>query len=135
MVGPILEMTLIPEEELRRATIPIFFDMMQCEHKLSAHFQKFENEIILKLDHEVEGGGGDERYMELLETILLECAVEHPLLRPEVEHFVDLVKGLLVRLLDYRTVMSDDSRNNRMSCTVNLLNFYKDINREGMYIR
>uniref|UniRef100_A0A673WDT9 Dedicator of cytokinesis 2 n=1 Tax=Salmo trutta TaxID=8032 RepID=A0A673WDT9_SALTR len=135
MVGPILEMTLIPEEELRRATIPIFFDMMQCEHKLAAHFQKFENEIILKLDHEVEGGGGDERYMELLETILLECAVEHPLLRPEVEHFVDLVKGLLVRLLDYRTVMSDDSRNNRMSCTVNLLNFYKDINREGMYIR
>ncbi|XP_064810528.1 dedicator of cytokinesis protein 2-like [Oncorhynchus masou masou] len=135
MVGPILEMTLIPEEELRRATIPIFFDMMQCEHKLSAHFQKFENEIILKLDHEVEGGGGDERYMELLETILLECAVEHPLLRPEVEHFVELVKGLLVRLLDYRTVMSDDSRNNRMSCTVNLLNFYKDINREGMYIR
>uniref|UniRef100_A0A8C7H814 Dedicator of cytokinesis 2 n=1 Tax=Oncorhynchus kisutch TaxID=8019 RepID=A0A8C7H814_ONCKI len=135
MVGPILEMTLIPGEELRRATIPIFFDMMQCEHKLSSHFQKFENEIILKLDHEVEGGGGDERYMELLETILLECAVEHPLLRPEVEHFVDLVKGLLVRLLDYRTVMSDDSRNNRMSCTVNLLNFYKDINREGMYIR
>ncbi|CAB1337103.1 unnamed protein product, partial [Coregonus sp. 'balchen'] len=52
---------------------------------------------------------------------LLECAVEHPLLRPEVEHFVDLVKGLLVRLLDYRTVMSDDSLNNRMSCTVNLL--------------
>ncbi|KAK6298793.1 hypothetical protein J4Q44_G00303030 [Coregonus suidteri] len=135
MVGPILEMTLIPEEELRRATIPIFFDMMQCEHTLSAHFHKFENEIILKLDHEVEGGGGDERYMELLETILLECAVEHPLLRPEVEHFVDLVKGLLVRLLDYRTVMSDDSLNNRMSCTVNLLNFYKDINREGMYIR
>uniref|UniRef100_A0AAZ3PD73 Dedicator of cytokinesis 2 n=1 Tax=Oncorhynchus tshawytscha TaxID=74940 RepID=A0AAZ3PD73_ONCTS len=136
MVGPILEMTLIPGEELRRATIPIFFDMMQCEHKLSAYpFSIFENEIILKLDHEVEGGGGDERYMELLETILLECAVEHPLLRPEVEHFVDLVKGLLVRLLDYRTVMSDDSRNNRMSCTVNLLNFYKDINREGMYIR
>uniref|UniRef100_A0AAZ3RJR6 Dedicator of cytokinesis protein 2 n=1 Tax=Oncorhynchus tshawytscha TaxID=74940 RepID=A0AAZ3RJR6_ONCTS len=135
MVGPILEMTLIPEEELRRATIPIFFDMMQCEHTVSTHFHKFENEIILKLDHEVEGGGGDERYMELLETILLECAVARPLLRPEVEHFVTLVKGLLVRLLDYRAVMSDDSRNNRMSCTVNLLNFYKDINREGMYIR
>lgn len=24
-------MTLIPETELRRATIPMFFDMMQCE--------------------------------------------------------------------------------------------------------
>ncbi|XP_056625482.1 LOW QUALITY PROTEIN: dedicator of cytokinesis protein 2 [Triplophysa dalaica] len=135
MVGPILEMTLIPEEELRKATIPIFFDMMQCEHKHSGHFQKFENEIILKLDHEVEGGGGDERYMELLQSILLECAQERPQLLTEVQHFVTLVTGLLERLLDYRTVMSDDSRNNRMSCTVNLLNFYKDITRELMYIR
>uniref|UniRef100_H2TJQ4 Dedicator of cytokinesis 2 n=1 Tax=Takifugu rubripes TaxID=31033 RepID=H2TJQ4_TAKRU len=135
MVGPILEMTLIPEEELRRATIPIFFDMIMCEHAHSGNFHKFENEIILKLDHEVEGGGGDERYMQLLETILLDCAAEKAVLRPQVQHFVALVKGLLIRLLDYRTVMSDDSRNNRMSCTVNLLNFYKDINREAMYIR
>ncbi|RXN28358.1 dedicator of cytokinesis 2 [Labeo rohita] len=66
---------------------------------------------------------------------LLECAQGRPPLLTEVEHFVALVTGLLERLLDYRTVMSDDSRNNRMSCTVNLLNFYKDINREGMYIR
>uniref|UniRef100_A0A669EE67 Dedicator of cytokinesis 2 n=1 Tax=Oreochromis niloticus TaxID=8128 RepID=A0A669EE67_ORENI len=135
MVGPILEMTLIPEEELRRATIPIFFDMITCEHARFGNFSKFENEIILKLDHEVEGGGGDERYMQLLETILLDCAAEKHTLRPQVQHFVSLVKGLLIRLLDYRTVMSDDSRNNRMSCTVNLLNFYKDINREAMYIR
>ncbi|XP_059377995.1 dedicator of cytokinesis protein 2-like isoform X1 [Carassius carassius] len=135
MVGPILEMTLIPEEELRRATIPIFFDMMQCEENHSGHFKKFENEIILKLDHEVEGGGGDERYMELLQSILLECAQGRPQLLTEVQHFVTLVTGLLKRLLDYRSVMSEDSRNNRMSCTVNLLNFYKDINREGMYIR
>ncbi|XP_052471517.1 dedicator of cytokinesis protein 2 isoform X1 [Carassius gibelio] len=135
MVGPILEMTLIPEEELRRATIPIFFDMMQCEENHSGHFRKFENEIILKLDHEVEGGGGDERYMELLQSILLECAQGRPQLLTEVQHFVTLVTGLLKRLLDYRSVMNEDSRNNRMSCTVNLLNFYKDINREGMYIR
>lgn len=31
-MGPFLEMTLIPEKELRRETIPIFFDMMQCEY-------------------------------------------------------------------------------------------------------
>uniref|UniRef100_A0AAQ5XHS7 Dedicator of cytokinesis 2 n=1 Tax=Amphiprion ocellaris TaxID=80972 RepID=A0AAQ5XHS7_AMPOC len=118
MVGPILEMTLIPEEELRRATIPIFFDMITCEHAQFGNFHKFENEIILKLDHEVEGGGGD----ELLEYIhLLDCAAQKPTLKPQVQHFVSLVKGLLIRLLDYRTVMSDDSRNNRMSCTVNLL--------------
>ncbi|XP_028669046.2 dedicator of cytokinesis protein 2-like [Erpetoichthys calabaricus] len=135
MVGPILEMTLIPEVTLRKATIPIFFDMMLCEHSKCGDFKKFENEIILKLDHEVEGGGGDEEYMQLFQSILLHCASQHPSLTTAMQHFVSLVKGLLERLLDYRTVMSDESRNNRMSCTVNLLNFYKDINREGMYIR
>uniref|UniRef100_A0A672IBS9 Dedicator of cytokinesis 2 n=1 Tax=Salarias fasciatus TaxID=181472 RepID=A0A672IBS9_SALFA len=123
MVGPILEMTLIPEEELRRATIPIFFDMIICEHAHCGNFHKFENEIILKLDHEVEGGGGDERYMQLCFLIPqeLHCSSHKPTLRAQVQHFVSLVKGLLIRLLDYRAVMSDDSRNNRMSCTVNLL--------------
>ena len=29
MVGSFLEMTLIPDIDLRNATIPIFFDMMQ----------------------------------------------------------------------------------------------------------
>uniref|UniRef100_A0A8C8S3U4 Dedicator of cytokinesis 2 n=1 Tax=Pelusios castaneus TaxID=367368 RepID=A0A8C8S3U4_9SAUR len=135
MVGPILEMTLIPEVELRKATIPIFFDMMLCEYHKTGEFKKFENEIILKLDHEVEGGRGDEQYMQLFESILMECSSQHPDISKTVENFVNLVKGLLEKLLDYRAVMSDESKDNRMSCTVNLLNFYKDINREGMYIR
>uniref|UniRef100_A0A803Y8Q9 C2 DOCK-type domain-containing protein n=1 Tax=Meleagris gallopavo TaxID=9103 RepID=A0A803Y8Q9_MELGA len=37
MVGPILEVTLVPEPELRKATIPIFFDMMQCEYNFSGN--------------------------------------------------------------------------------------------------
>ncbi|XP_059555133.1 dedicator of cytokinesis protein 2 isoform X4 [Myotis daubentonii] len=135
MVGPILEMTLIPEAELRKATIPIFFDMMLCEYQKSGDFKKFENEIILKLDHEVEGGRGDEQYMQLLESILMECAAEHLTIAKSVANFVNLVKGLLEKLLDYRGVMTDESKDNRMSCTVNLLNFYKDNNREEMYIR
>lgn len=40
MVGPILEMTLIPEAELRKATIPIFFDMIFCEYKNTGEFKK-----------------------------------------------------------------------------------------------
>ncbi|KFQ29071.1 Dedicator of cytokinesis protein 2, partial [Mesitornis unicolor] len=121
MVGPILEMTLIPEVELRKATIPIFFDMMLCEYQRTGEFKKFENEIILKLDHEVEGGRGDEQYMQLFESILTECACQYPGIFSLVENFVSLVKGLLEKLLDYRTVMNDESKDNRMSCTVNLL--------------
>lgn len=34
---------------------------------------------------------------------------------------MSLVRGLLEKLLDYRAVMTDESKDNRMSCTVNLL--------------
>ncbi|XP_056384853.1 dedicator of cytokinesis protein 1 [Hyla sarda] len=135
MVGPILEMTLIPETELRKATIPIFFDMMQCEFHSTRSFQMFENEIITKLDHEVEGGRGDEQYKVLFEKILLEHCRKHKYLAKTGETFVTLVVRLMERLLDYRTIMHDENKENRMSCTVNVLNFYKEIEREEMYIR
>ncbi|XP_018616629.1 dedicator of cytokinesis protein 1 isoform X2 [Scleropages formosus] len=135
MVGPILEMTLVPEIELRKATIPIFFDMMQCEFHFTRSFQRFENEIITKLDHEVEGGRGDEQYKVLFQKILLEHCRKHKYLAKGGENFVTLVVRLLERLLDYRTIMHDENKENRMSCTVNVLNFYKEIEREEMYIR
>nr|XP_033796805.1 dedicator of cytokinesis protein 1 isoform X1 [Geotrypetes seraphini] len=135
MVGPMLEMTLIPETELRKATIPIFFDMMQCEFHSTRSFQMFENEIITKLDHEVEGGRGDEQYKVLFDKILLEHCRKHKYLAKSGENFVILVVRLMERLLDYRTIMHDENKENRMSCTVNVLNFYKEIEREEMYIR
>ncbi|XP_043541484.1 dedicator of cytokinesis protein 5-like, partial [Chiloscyllium plagiosum] len=70
MVGPILEMTLVPEPELRRSSIPIFFDMMQCEYSMNYSFHAFENELITKLDQEVEGGRGDENYKVILERMM-----------------------------------------------------------------
>ncbi|XP_078264532.1 dedicator of cytokinesis protein 2-like [Rhinoraja longicauda] len=135
LVGPILEMTLIPEVELRRSTIPIFFDMMQCECQYKGDFRTFEDEIIKNLDHEVEGGRGDEHYQMLFQQILLELCRKSQYLAKQGEAFVALVTGLLERLLDYRTVMNDDNQSYSMNCTVNLLNFYKEIDREEMYIR
>lgn len=51
--------------------------------------------------------------------------------------FITSVTRLLERLLDYRSVMQgDENRDKRMSCTVNLLNFYQnEINRKEMYLR
>ncbi|XP_051051418.1 dedicator of cytokinesis protein 5 [Phodopus roborovskii] len=138
MVGPILEVTLTPEVELRKATIPIFFDMMQCEFNLSGNgnFHMFENELITKLDQEVEGGRGDEQYKILLEKLLLEHCRKHKYLSSSGEVFALLVSSLLENLLDYRTIiMHDESKENRMSCTVNVLNFYKEKKREDIYIR
>ncbi|XP_029459966.1 dedicator of cytokinesis protein 5 isoform X2 [Rhinatrema bivittatum] len=137
MVGPILEVTLVPEPELRKQTIPIFFDMMQCEFNLGGNrnFHMFENELITKLDQEVEGGRGDEQYKMLLEKLLLEHCRQHKYLSSSGEVFTLLVSSLLENLLDYRTIMNDESKENRMSCAVNLLNFYKEKKREDIYIR
>ncbi|XP_043103667.1 dedicator of cytokinesis protein 5 [Puntigrus tetrazona] len=137
MVGPILEATLVPEPELRKATIPIFFDMMQCEHHFSTNhtFQKFENELITKLDQEVEGGHGDEQYKILLEKTLLEYCRRHRYLSQSGEALALLLSSLLENLLAYRTITHDESPELRMSCTVNVLNFYKEKKREDIYIR
>ncbi|XP_076849032.1 dedicator of cytokinesis protein 5 isoform X2 [Brachyhypopomus gauderio] len=137
MVGPILQGTLVPEPELRKATIPIFFDMMQCEHNCSPNrtFQMFEHELITKLDQEVEGGCGDEQYKLLLEKTLLEHCRRHRYLSQSGEELALLLSTLLENLLAYRTITHDENPELRMSCTVNVLNFYKEKKREDIYIR
>ncbi|KAL1137917.1 hypothetical protein AAG570_009612 [Ranatra chinensis] len=149
LVGPFLEMTLIPETELRRATIPIFFDMMQCEfyaardghsdrrdsNNIRGHFTEFENEMIAKLDNLVEGGKGDEHYKDLFLEILMNNCENHSTMREQGVKFVKTVTRLMERLLEYRCIINDDNKENRMSCTVNLLDFYSEINRKEMYIR
>ena len=46
---------------------------------------------------------------------------QHQFLCGDGLHFVNLVSKLLVRLLDYRAIINEESKENRMSCTVNLL--------------
>lgn len=40
MVGPFLQVTLVPEPTLRRATLPIFFDMLDCEYRHRGNFKQ-----------------------------------------------------------------------------------------------
>uniref|UniRef100_A0AAX7TUS7 Dedicator of cytokinesis 5 n=1 Tax=Astatotilapia calliptera TaxID=8154 RepID=A0AAX7TUS7_ASTCA len=116
MVGPILEVTLVPEPELRKATIPIFFDMMQCEHNFSPG-HTFETVKIC------------------LRSSLLEHCRRHRYLSQSGEELALLLSSLLENLLAYRTITHDESPEHRMSCTVNVLNFYKEKKREDIYIR
>lgn len=153
LVESILEMTLIPEVELRKATIPIFFDMMQAEFYSSkfelesfgdtkrdsshvkANFCDFENEMIAKLDVLVEGGKGDAEYKSLFHDIMIEYCSQHTTMKDEGTKFVKTVTRLMERLLEYRCIITDENKENRMSCTVSLLDFYSEINRKEMYIR
>uniref|UniRef100_A0A1Q3FGS7 Putative signaling protein n=1 Tax=Culex tarsalis TaxID=7177 RepID=A0A1Q3FGS7_CULTA len=153
LVGPILEMSMIPEVELRKATIPIFFDMMQCEYysskyvmesygdtkrntsHIKGNFNDFEKEIIEKLDHYIEGGYGDAEYRELFYDIMYESCSNHNTLRVPGIQCVDVLTKLMDKLLEYRCLIHDESRENRMACTVSLLQFYSEVNRKEMYIR
>ncbi|XP_041348666.1 dedicator of cytokinesis protein 3-like isoform X2 [Gigantopelta aegis] len=137
MVGPFLEVTLVPERDLRKATIPIFFDMMLCHQQLHGNFEIVENEFFEKLDMLITNNYGDCDYKTLFQSILLDKVQTEPSLREDGKRFVVSVTSLLDKLLDYRQVLDgEDNEDKRMHCTFNILNFYKDnINREEMYIR
>ena len=51
MVKPFLEMTLVPETELRKTTIPVFFDMIECEFRNRQHFKQVAF-IVLNLKNQ-----------------------------------------------------------------------------------
>lgn len=153
LIENILEMTLLPEVELRKATIPIFFDMMQCEFYSSSlefesfgdtlrnsqhvkgNFNEFEREMIIKLDTLLEGGRGDEEYRQLFLDIMGEHCRNHARLHESGTMFVQTLASLMDRLLTYRMTMHNDNKENKMACIVNLLDFYAEISRKEMYIR
>ena len=160
MVGHFLEMTLIPDIDLRTATIPIFFDMMQCEFYSSSrssvigsrsslssndgsergsnkgNFKEFETEIIAQLDGMVmEGGRGDGMYKDKFQSILSSQCEQHMALRETGTKFVSTVTKLMELLLEYRSIKQEESKDNQMSCIVNLLEFYNETGREEMFAR
>ena len=128
MIGPFLKVTLVPEKELRVATLPIFYDMIQCEQNTSGNFVMVEREIIEKLDMFITmDNQGDNEYKELFQSILLERVQSEPALKDTGSQFIVSVTNLLEKLLDYKQVYDgDENRDKRMQCTFNILNFYRD---------
>ena len=57
MVANFLEMTLIPDVDLRTATIPIFFDMMHCEFYSNSQSSVMGSRSSLNSVDGVETGG------------------------------------------------------------------------------
>ncbi len=40
LIGPFMEVTLVPQMDLRNVLIPIFHDMMDCEQQRSGNFKQ-----------------------------------------------------------------------------------------------
>ncbi|TNM91253.1 hypothetical protein fugu_019633, partial [Takifugu bimaculatus] len=127
MIGPFLEVTLVPQPDLRNVMIPIFHDMMDWEQRRSGNFKQVEAKLIDKLDSLMSEGKGDETYRELFNSIIplfgpypsLLKKIERETWRESGISLIATVTRLMERLLDY-----------------SLLNFYKtELNKEEMYIR
>nr|CAD7460974.1 unnamed protein product [Timema tahoe] len=116
-----------------------YFIRMRGNFKgVRGNFQQVESELIDKLDILISENKGDDEYRQLFNTMLLDrVQSEDPAWKDSGAAFISSVTRLLERLLDYRSVIQgDENRDKRMSCTVNLLNFYKnEINRKEMYLR
>ncbi|XP_062507511.1 dedicator of cytokinesis protein 1-like isoform X2 [Corticium candelabrum] len=138
LVGPFVEMALIDHDEIRRNTIPVFMNMMDCELQSTGDFRRVESELIDKLDTYVSGGGrGDDRFKDNLFKILSVETNRYPeLQKAGVSQFIESITQLLSRLLDFRNVPEgEENRNQRMSTISNLLHLYREMEREEMYIR
>ncbi|XP_019738611.1 dedicator of cytokinesis protein 4b isoform X5 [Hippocampus comes] len=146
MIGPFLEVTLVPQPDLRNVMIPIFHDMMDWEQRRSGNFKQVEAKLIDKLDSLMSEGKGDETYRELFNSII-PLFGPYPSLLKKIERratgresgisLIATVTRLMERLLDYRDCMKlGEVDGKKIGCTVSLLNFYKtELNKEEMYIR
>uniref|UniRef100_A0A8C9E7G3 Dedicator of cytokinesis protein 4 n=1 Tax=Phocoena sinus TaxID=42100 RepID=A0A8C9E7G3_PHOSS len=145
LIGPFLEVTLIPQPDLRNVMIPIFHDMMDWEQRRSGNFKQVEAKLIDKLDSLMSEGKGDETYRELFNSIIplfgpypsLLKKIERETWRESGVSLIATVTRLMERLLDYRDCMKmGEVDGKKIGCTVSLLNFYKtELNKEEMYIR
>ncbi|XP_006633511.2 dedicator of cytokinesis protein 4 isoform X1 [Lepisosteus oculatus] len=145
MIGPFLEVTLVPQPDLRNVMIPIFHDMMDWEQRRSGSFKQVEAKLIDKLDSLMSEGKGDETYRELFNSIIplfgpypsLLKKIERETWRESGISLIATVTRLMERLLDYRDCMKvGEVDGKKIGCTVSLLNFYKtELNKEEMYIR
>uniref|UniRef100_A0A8C6LYX5 Dedicator of cytokinesis 4b n=1 Tax=Nothobranchius furzeri TaxID=105023 RepID=A0A8C6LYX5_NOTFU len=145
MIGPFLEVTLVPQPDLRNVMIPIFHDMMDWEQRRSGNFKQVEAKLIDKLDSLMSEGKGDETYRELFNSIIplfgpypsLLKKIERETWRESGISLIATVTRLMERLLDYRDCMKlQEVDGKKIGCTVSLLNFYKtELNKEEMYIR
>ncbi|XP_026880343.2 dedicator of cytokinesis protein 4 isoform X2 [Electrophorus electricus] len=145
LIGPFLEVTLVPQSDLRNVLIPVFHDMMDSEERRSGNFKQVEAKLIDKLESLMSEGKGDETYKELFNNIIplfgpypsLLKKIERETWRESGVSHIATVTRLMERLLDYRDCMKiGEVDGKKIGCTVNLLNFYKtELNKEEMYIR
>ncbi|XP_059050512.1 dedicator of cytokinesis protein 1 [Achroia grisella] len=146
LVGPILEVSVLRDDEVRHKTIPLFFDMMQTEYTHSVakgetegHLREVESELIDKLDVVAARGGGDAGWRALSVALCgALCRSAGGALGGAAAALVAAAARQLDTLLQDRAAAaaaSSAARDHRMHLTARVLRFYDHIDRQHMYIR
>lgn len=132
IIGPLLEVALIPVLSIRQNTIIVFLDMFY----FCADYTVIRNEVITQLDSLITSGRGDVQFKQLFESSILNYCENHPQkFKDDCFKFVQEVSKQIEKLLVYREVVkNDDGYESLMSCITDLLDFYDIIDRREMYI-
>nr|XP_027201105.1 dedicator of cytokinesis protein 2-like [Dermatophagoides pteronyssinus] len=133
LIGPLLQVALIPMLAIRKDTIVIFFDMFLCMEKMTI----FRDEMLTQLDLLIPDGKGDSEFQQLLSTMFIESSENHEeFIRENFVKFVSEISEQIEKLLIYRSVVSNiDNYESLMSTIIDLLDFYERIDRRELYIR
>jgi hypothetical protein len=135
-IGLFIEVSLLREAELRQIAIPIIFDIVKVEKRNCNNFKRVETEVFDKMDELISRGYGDEAYRDLFHEIMSSYCSDDEDLVESGQFFVDTVSRLIGLILDYRNVQDDNNyQEQRMGCILNLLNFYKEIEKDELYVR
>lgn len=146
IIGPLLEVALLPVFPIRQNALTIFFDMLYVAQEGAGAVVR--GEVLRQLDSlVVVGGRGDLPFRSLLETTILAGAENHPpAFKESCRRFVAEVGTQMEKLLVYREALEeskisgdDDATSagheSLTSCLVDLLHFYRTIDRKELYIR
>ena len=144
MVGPILEMSLIPEIEIRKIGLRIYFDIMESEQSLLSSpkdeklFSVCEQELITQLDKKLESGKGDDDFKSLFLSEISFFFQSSPI-REKGLKFGKTAYRLMKHLLEYRNVIncSSTSENNEQIslCLMRIIEFCHAQKQQEMYLR
>ncbi|XP_045539887.1 dedicator of cytokinesis protein 1 [Papilio machaon] len=137
LVGPFLEVSFLPDDEVRNTTIPLFYDMMITEYSHSVAsgensdnpLRALESELIDKVDVLASRGLGDgawrARFVSACGARCREGGAGGA-----GAALVAAAARQLDALLQYRA-----AAHHRMHLTTRVLRFYEQIERPHMYIR
>lgn len=145
-----LDAALIPNEELQRKIIPIFWDMIKAEDYYKANSRQIERCLIDNIDLLMNLYRGDVHFIEIFDNVMRqliesdqektdqERAGQEKLLARKERGFklISSLTKLMQLLIEYRKSMENyESKGKLMSCLVDLLNYYKDQERTDLHLK